>query len=584
MFRDIDELTYEDYPKRKSAAERELEAELEKDMHEMKSNPEQERDTETKEEKKEQEKAEEKQQDEKPVQARKQAPEKKKATPKKKEAKKEEPKPAEKQAPVMKEPEKKQEVKKQPVTKKAPLKKTPENKKEAPKTIVVDAEKNNWVLIAASSLVIVAVIVALYFVFNTVAPAEKADTVAAVVNGVPIYNSKVDFRQKSLENAGIANVPRETILNQLIDDELIIQEAENEGITVTESEAEEALNNELSAAGINEEDISTRLEALNITYEGMVSYYRDAEIISRYIDESLGKNITFSEEEMKAYYDANTEEFTSEEMVSVRHILLGYDNETTEAVHEKAKTFAAELGKNKTAFCDYVKEYSEDYASVPTCGEYNFSKDANLVPEFKAIAFKMAPGELGVVASQFGYHIMLKVADIPSAIKPFDEVKPEIEAALKKEALLDAYAQKLNDLKEDAIIELYKDNQTELVPKEEPQQQIQEEDNTSSNSEAPVKETVVTEESKLKSLAKCLSENAVMYSVYWAPDTDKQLAFFEEYNTTIKTVECDPDSSEYSTACEGKDFSAYPSWEIKSKTYSGIQSLTKLADYSGCDY
>jgi parvulin-like peptidyl-prolyl isomerase len=56
-----------------------------------------------------------------------------------------------------------------------------------------------------------------------------------------------------------------------------------------------------------------------------------------------------------------------------------------------------------------MKEYSEDPGSAQHGNSYKVSPDAQLVIEFKQLGLRLKIGEVGVVQSDFGLHIMKRV-------------------------------------------------------------------------------------------------------------------------------------------------------------------------------
>ncbi len=124
--------------------------------------------------------------------------------------------------------------------------------------------------------------------------------------------------------------------------------------------------------------------------------------------------------------------------VKARHILISYkglqgapaEETKTEA---QAKVFADSLAtilrKDTSNFEAYVTEYSADTGSVEKGGLYDFYPYNQMVPEFRDFTFEKNKGEIGVVKTAFGFHIienldqkgeqtLYKVATIARKIEP----------------------------------------------------------------------------------------------------------------------------------------------------------------------
>ena len=106
-------------------------------------------------------------------------------------------------------------------------------------------------------------------------------------------------------------------------------------------------------------------------------------------------------------------------VAEVKHILIGWsDNEgntdpraakRTKAEAEAAvRTTLAQL-KTGIAFEALMKSQSEDPGSASSGRSYTVSPDAQLVIEFKQLGLRLNRGEVGVVQSDFGFHIMKRV-------------------------------------------------------------------------------------------------------------------------------------------------------------------------------
>ncbi|MEL0457272.1 peptidylprolyl isomerase [Flavobacteriaceae bacterium SZ-1-7] len=99
----------------------------------------------------------------------------------------------------------------------------------------------------------------------------------------------------------------------------------------------------------------------------------------------------------------------------VRHILIpfigaqsaGPDVTQTEAqAKETADSLLAVLKTNRSKFPDFVTEFSSDKGSVNNGGRYDWHGYNTMVPEFNDFEFEGKTGDLGVVKTIFGFHII----------------------------------------------------------------------------------------------------------------------------------------------------------------------------------
>ncbi len=99
----------------------------------------------------------------------------------------------------------------------------------------------------------------------------------------------------------------------------------------------------------------------------------------------------------------------------VRHILIpfkgaqsaGPDVVQTEAeAKQTADSLLTILKRNRSKFPEFVKEFSSDQGSVAKEGRYDWHPYNTMVPEFNDFEFEGKTGDLGVVKTVFGFHII----------------------------------------------------------------------------------------------------------------------------------------------------------------------------------
>lgn len=102
----------------------------------------------------------------------------------------------------------------------------------------------------------------------------------------------------------------------------------------------------------------------------------------------------------------------------VKHILISWkdlearDPRGQARTKEQAEAQVKALMQQIQAGADFdalMKEHSEDPGSAAQARPYPVSPDAGLVIEFKQLALRLHVGEVGVVQSDFGFHIMKRI-------------------------------------------------------------------------------------------------------------------------------------------------------------------------------
>lgn len=110
-------------------------------------------------------------------------------------------------------------------------------------------------------------------------------------------------------------------------------------------------------------------------------------------------------------------------LAHVKHILIGWKDlgdaygghlDPRAVGRTKADAEAAVKGmlakiKGGADFDALMKTESEDPGSAATGRTYEVSPDAQLVIEFRLIGMRLHPGEVGVVQSDYGFHIVKRI-------------------------------------------------------------------------------------------------------------------------------------------------------------------------------
>jgi peptidyl-prolyl cis-trans isomerase D len=156
----------------------------------------------------------------------------------------------------------------------------------------------------------------------------------------------------------------------------------------------------------------------------------------RYDPVVLGASQTPSPEDIESNYESNlTTQFTHPEQVRARHILIAIAPDSSPAQKANADAKAEEIlqeVKNGGDFAKLAQEYSDDPGTRNRGGELGTFGRGEMVKPFEEAAFKLSPGQMTVVQSQYGYHV-LQVEEIKRARQDtLDEAKPKIVAAIKK--------------------------------------------------------------------------------------------------------------------------------------------------------
>jgi peptidyl-prolyl cis-trans isomerase C len=166
-------------------------------------------------------------------------------------------------------------------------------------------------------------------------------------------------------------------------------------------------------------------------------------VIQKVMQEQQSAPVT--DEEVKAYYDSNPEEFTTDR-VQASHILVKEE--------ELANDLRAKLEADPAKFDELAKEHSTDRSNSSKGGDLGFFGRGRMVKEFEDAAFALTEdGQISpVVKTRFGFHIIKRTGREDGTPKPFDEVKNQIRIRLINEKRRVQTEQFLDKIKKDASL------------------------------------------------------------------------------------------------------------------------------------
>ena len=151
---------------------------------------------------------------------------------------------------------------------------------------------------------------------------------------------------------------------------------------------------------------------------------------------NLGESLAPTEQELKRYYNENSDQFRLPERAHVSHILLktvGKSEEEIQQVQKSAEEVLQQARGGKD-FAQLARQYSEDAVTTPKGGDLGWIVRGQTVPEFEKAAFTQAPGAVSdLIKTMYGFHIV-KVHERQQAhLQTLDEVRGQIEPQVRQE-------------------------------------------------------------------------------------------------------------------------------------------------------
>jgi peptidyl-prolyl cis-trans isomerase D len=156
-----------------------------------------------------------------------------------------------------------------------------------------------------------------------------------------------------------------------------------------------------------------------------------------------------TQQEIQAYYNAHKSEYSVPEQAKARHILIqlppNADAKADAAAKSKAEDVLKQLQKGGS-WTELAKKDSDDPGSKDNGGELGFARRGMMVPQFDNAIFTQKIGDIKIIKTQYGYHVVQVEERTPAHSQDLNEVLPTIQATLmrqKSTAAQDAFAKTL---------------------------------------------------------------------------------------------------------------------------------------------
>jgi peptidyl-prolyl cis-trans isomerase SurA len=256
---------------------------------------------------------------------------------------------------------------------------------------------------------------------------EVVDRIVAVVEADPIFLSEVDdaleedlyIRQMRGEpvpadSAELA-ASREEVLEGIIERRIVVAKARKEGVEVTRTEVEDALDNWLTdlveAAG-SQAAFDMELERQGMTIKDFKAEYRkqveEQLLVSRFMTQTF-RDVSVPETRIRAFYDTKYDSIPGiPEVVGISHIIIipRVPPEKEDRAIAKVENITGRLDSGE-AFEAVARNASEDILTKEQGGLIGTVALEDLEPSLAEIAGRLGPNEVSEpVRTRYGIEIV----------------------------------------------------------------------------------------------------------------------------------------------------------------------------------
>jgi parvulin-like peptidyl-prolyl isomerase len=295
--------------------------------------------------------------------------------------------------------------------------------------------------------------------------------VVATVNDIPIYESElfseINFLLPRMSlHATVSERKlmriKNTAMANLITHELVYQDAQAEGLKVSNEKIDEEIE---KLAKKLEKTISEVLKEYEWTIDQFHAVFEKDMLVRLHYknkEEQIEKEAEalVTDTFMKDYYNNNKEKFQLQGSVRLREIFFKADSGGGPAHWEEVRQRAIKVWEKINEgeeFAKMAKEHSEDqYAEKG--GDMGLGHVGSYAPEIDAAIANLEVGEItGPTISLYGFHLLKVEERAPTIQMSYDEVKLRLRGDLKEKEQKRIWNEWIDSLGNKAIIEYHEE-------------------------------------------------------------------------------------------------------------------------------
>ena len=238
-----------------------------------------------------------------------------------------------------------------------------------------------------------------------------------------------------------------SIVNYLVQNELIKQQAASMDVSVTDKEYQDRLKQIVQQVG-GQKKLDALLKKQNVTMADLESQLK-SQMLQDKVKQKVSDAAKVSEQDIKAYFDdpKNKAQFVTPASVDARHVLV-----KTKAEAEKVQKLLA-ADNSDANWKKVAKQYSIDPGSKNNGGSLGSRPKKSYVPAFEKVVWSVKVNTVSApFKTQYGWHVLEVTKKTPGATKTFAEAKPTIEQQLKLQKQSTAWEGWLKTATKDADI------------------------------------------------------------------------------------------------------------------------------------
>ena len=295
------------------------------------------------------------------------------------------------------------------------------------------------------------------------------EKVVAVINDSIILRSELEARMVPvIGEAQQITDPKERerrieklrgqVLDEMVNEELIVQAAENAKIEVESSEVQAAMDEIKSSNNLDDAGLQQVLTAQGYTMSAYKQDLRRQLLRLRAVNQLVAPKVQITDEDVRARYDQMQRRSDSVSSVRLSHILIKLPQGATEQQVAEGKERAAKAIERVKAgedFAKVAKDVSDDTGTKDSGGELGWFQRGSVNPDWEQIVFAMDKGDVrGPVTGPQGLHVFFVSEVKKGELKSYSEMKETLTRELRRREMDKQTQTWLEELRKKAYIDI----------------------------------------------------------------------------------------------------------------------------------
>ncbi|MBR5882532.1 MAG: SurA N-terminal domain-containing protein [Mailhella sp.] len=288
--------------------------------------------------------------------------------------------------------------------------------------------------------------------------AAPVSRVVAVVNGDMITSRELERAVKPefigqqidpKKSPEMADMIRKAVLDRMVNEKILLQQAEKDGIKVTDEQVDQAFEAMVTESGLSRSDFLAKIEKEGATEKMIRDQARVRLITQRVMGQNVVRKVVVTEEEINDYYRKNMAGFAE----SRAHVaILVY------APDANAEKWAADIASGKVSFADAARKVSVG-PNAENGGDLGVMAVSDMAPGMAQVVSGLSEGSVSPLLNLGESKVQVMLIDLEEAegaadAKPDAETARRIENILRNPRVQERFQQYTTELRQKALVDI----------------------------------------------------------------------------------------------------------------------------------